>query len=206
MNARKKISQAPLDKNLENQQPPDRIAELERQVAELQRDVALLKHLSGWPLFATGNDELKEKKKPGPQKKISDEVLFHYRDGLVLWLEGYWPWLEDRLLAVRTVQEVHAVFEAVAEQPDLRSSGKNACSRTHLFCTNFFAASASGRRRQRPLLFRPSIWIGMIRGAPALPINSPVARLPTLWPVSRISVGAGHSTAAPHSPRELLFP
>jgi hypothetical protein len=120
MNARKKNSQGPLDKDLENQQPPDRIAELERQVAKLQRDVAMLKQLSGWPLFPDEDDELEEKRKPGPKEKISDEVLFHCRDGMVLWLERYWSWLEDRLLTARTVEQVIAILEAVAEEPELR--------------------------------------------------------------------------------------
>ncbi len=121
MNMRKKKSQAPPARDLENPQPPDRLAELERQVAELQRDVAMLKRLSGWPLFAVEDDEPEEKRKPGPREKISDEVLFHYRDGLVLWLEGYWSWLERRFLAVSTVEQVRAILEAVAEVPDLRS-------------------------------------------------------------------------------------
>lgn len=108
-----------LDKVLENN-PPDRIAELERQVAELRRDVALLKQLSDWPVFADESEELKHKKQPGPKEKISDEVLFHYRDGLIRWLERFWSWLEDRLLAASTIEQVRAIFEAVAEEPELR--------------------------------------------------------------------------------------
>lgn len=119
MNARKKNRQEPLDKVSENQ-PPDRLAELERQVARLQKDVALLKRFSGWPLFAHKSNELEKKKKPGPKEKISDEVLFHYRDGLVLWVERFWPWLEDRLLGARACEQVRAVVEAVAEEPNLR--------------------------------------------------------------------------------------
>ena len=119
MNARRKNLLRRLDKVSENQ-PPDRIAELERQVAELQRDVALLKQWSGWPLFTSEDDELKENKKPGPKEKISNEVLFHYRDAMVLWLERYWSWLEDHLLSARTVERVKAILEAVAEEPELR--------------------------------------------------------------------------------------
>ncbi len=120
MNARKKSLQGPLDKVSEND-PSDRIAELERQVAELRRDVALLKQLSGWPLFADGSEELERKKKPGPKEKINDEVLFHYRDALILWLERFWSWLEGRLSAASTIEQVRAIFEAVAEEPELRS-------------------------------------------------------------------------------------
>ncbi len=119
MNVREKFRQKPLDKVLENQ-PPDRIAELERQVARLQRDVALLKRFSGWPLFADNSSEPEEKKKPGAKEKIGDDVLFHYRDGLVLWLEPVWPWLESRLLRRSTCEQVRAVLEAVAPEPDLR--------------------------------------------------------------------------------------
>jgi hypothetical protein len=119
MNARKKSRQEPLDKVLENQ-PPDRIEELERQVARLRKDVALLKRFSGWPLFADKSNELGEKKKPGPTEKISDEVLFHYRDGLVIWLEPVWPWMEDRLFRGSTCEHVRAILEAVAAEPDLR--------------------------------------------------------------------------------------
>ena len=118
MNARKKSLPGPLDKVSEDQLP-DRVAKLELQVAELQRDVGMLKQLSEWPMFAAEDDE-EETKRPGPQKKISDEVLFHYRDGLVLWLERYWSWLEDRLLAAGTVEQVRAIIQAVAEEPELR--------------------------------------------------------------------------------------
>jgi hypothetical protein len=124
MNARKKNRQGPLDKVSENQ-PPDRIAELERQVARLQKDVALLKRFSGWPLFAHKGNAPKEKKKPGPKEKISDEVLVHYRDGLVLWLERFWPWLEERLLRATTREQVSAILHAVAEEPDLRPAWQN---------------------------------------------------------------------------------
>lgn len=119
MNARKKTSQAPLDKVLEND-PWDRISELEHQVSELRRDVALLKQFSGWPVFADESEEPERRKKPGPKEKISDEVLFHYRDGLVLWLERFWSWLEDRLLAASSIEQVRTLFEAVAEEPELR--------------------------------------------------------------------------------------
>lgn len=118
MNARKKSLPGPLDKVSENQLP-DRIAELESQVAKLRKDVAMLKQWSGWPLFADEDVEA-EKKKPGPQKKIGDELLFHYRDAMVLWLEPYWSWLEDHLLAASTVERVKAIVEAVAEKPELR--------------------------------------------------------------------------------------
>lgn len=118
MNARKKNSQKPLDKVLEKQ-PPHRIAELERQVARLQKDVALLKRFSGWPLFAN-KDAPKEKKKPGPTENISDEVLVHYRDNLVLWLERFWPWLEERLLGATTREQVSAILQAMVEEHDLR--------------------------------------------------------------------------------------
>lgn len=119
MNARKKSLQDPLDKVLESNLA-DRIAELELQVAELRRDVALLKQLSEWPLFADESEELKRKKKPGPKEKISDEVLFHYRDGLILWLDRFWSWLGDRLSAASTIEQVRTIFEAVAEEPELR--------------------------------------------------------------------------------------
>lgn len=118
MNARKKSLQRPLDTVSQNR-PPDRINELERRVAELEKEVAVFKRLGGWPPFG---EETKpaEKKKPGIEKKIADEVLFHYRDGLILWLEPIWPWMVERLLAAGTAEGIRAVLEAVAEEPDLR--------------------------------------------------------------------------------------
>jgi hypothetical protein len=118
MNARKKNSQRPLD-NISEKQPLDRIAELEHKVADLQKDVAMLKQVSSWPVFADQGDKLIEDKKPGPKEKISNETLLHYRDALVLWLEPVWPWLEGRLSRDR--EQLRAVLEAVAEQPDRRS-------------------------------------------------------------------------------------
>jgi len=119
MNKRKKNSAEPLDKVADNQ-PSDRIAELERKVAKLQKDVVMLKRLSGWPLWGNQGNELKEKRKPGPKEKISDENLFQDRDALILWLEPVWPWMTERLLAARTVSEVEAILAAVAEEPDRR--------------------------------------------------------------------------------------
>src|SRR5712691_10852450 len=118
MNARKKTLQRPLDTVSQNQ-PPDRINELERRVAELEKEVAVLKRLGGWPPFGEETKPAK-KKKPGIEKKIADEVLFHYRDGLILWLEPIWPWMVERLLAAGTAEGISAVLESVAEEPDLR--------------------------------------------------------------------------------------
>jgi hypothetical protein len=119
MNKRKKNSAEPLDKVSENQ-PSDRIAELERKVTKLQKDVVMLKRLSGWTLWVDEGNEIEEKKKPGPKEKISDEELFQYRDALILWLEPVWPWMIDRLLAAGTVAGVEAILEAVAEEPERR--------------------------------------------------------------------------------------
>jgi len=118
MNKRKKNSAESLDKVSDNQ-PSDRIAELERKVAKLQKDVVMLKRQSGWPLWGNQGNELR-KRKPGPKEKISDEDLLQYRDALILWLEPVWPWMIERLLAARTVTEVAAILEAVTEEPDSR--------------------------------------------------------------------------------------
>lgn len=116
MNARKKSLRRPLDTVSQNQ-PPERINELERRVAELEKEVAVLKRFAGSPLFG---EETKpaEKKKPGVEKKIADGILFHYRDGLILWLEPIWPWMIERLNG--TAEGIRAVLEAIAEEPDLR--------------------------------------------------------------------------------------
>jgi hypothetical protein len=119
MNARKENVEKPLDTVLPDQ-PSDRIAELERKVTQLQTDVAMLKRVSGWPFWTHEDDELKEKRKPGPKEKIGDEELFHYRDALILWLEPVWPWMKAQLPAARTPEEIGAIFEAVARDPDYR--------------------------------------------------------------------------------------
>jgi hypothetical protein len=88
-------------------------------VIQLENDVAILKQMTRWPVFK--NDEPTDKKaKPGVKEKIEDEVLFRYRDGLTLWLEAYWPWLESRLYGAGSAEEVGAILEAVSEEPDLR--------------------------------------------------------------------------------------
>jgi hypothetical protein len=119
MNARKKKVQGPLDRVSEHE-PPDRIARLEHQVAELQKDVAMLKRVSGWPLLADEGNEFEGKKKPGPKEKISDEDLLQYRDAIVLWLEPFWSWLNEHLFQGNTCEQVGAILEAVAAEPDFR--------------------------------------------------------------------------------------
>jgi hypothetical protein len=118
MNARKKSSRKPLDKVLAKQSPGP-IEELERRVAELEKDVALLKSVAPWPIFS---DEVThtEKKRPGAKQKISDEDLFCFRDGLIQWLEPIWPWMEDRLWAGKNPEDMRVLLEAVAEMPELR--------------------------------------------------------------------------------------
>lgn len=114
MNSRKKISVKPIDRV----PAEDRITELERQVAALIEDVAVLKHLSGWP-FQTEDAANEEKAKPGPKEQIDDVDLFHYRDALILWLEPVWPWLEGRLGG--SAEDLRTVLEAVAEDPEIKS-------------------------------------------------------------------------------------
>jgi hypothetical protein len=118
MNSRKERLQKPLDGVLTNQ-PPDRTAELERRVARLERDVDRLKSLSRWPIFGDAGSNT-EKKKPGPKEKIEDLELFRYRDGLIMWLEPFWPWMGDQLCAARTPGEIEAILEAAAREPELR--------------------------------------------------------------------------------------
>jgi len=113
MNARKKKSRRPLDKVLADQ-PPDRITELERRVLQLEKDVALLKGVSGSLFFNKVSSE-PTTKKPGIKPRLSDEELLGHRDGLILWLEPVWPWLAERLAAARTVEQVAALLEAIAD-------------------------------------------------------------------------------------------
>jgi hypothetical protein len=119
MNARKKSSRIPLDRGLPRPSPSP-IEELERRVAALEKDVALLKSASPWPIF--GDEEIidTEKKKSGAKQKISDEDLFCYRDGLIQWLEPIWPWMVNRLLAAGNPEDIRPLLEAVAETPELR--------------------------------------------------------------------------------------
>jgi hypothetical protein len=118
MNARKKKSPDPIDKDSADQ-PPDRIAELERRMLKVENDVALLRSLNPSPLLEEAVIEIEQKKR-GAKEKISDAVLFNYREGLILWLERAWPWLKDRLFKARTPEQVKAILEAIAEEPDSR--------------------------------------------------------------------------------------
>jgi hypothetical protein len=116
MNARKKRSSKPLDKGLPKPSPSP-FEELERRVAALEKNVALLKSVSALPFCADEVTE-NEKKKSGAKQKISDEDLFCNRDGLIQWLEPIWPWMEDRILAARNSEHIRALLEAVAEMPE----------------------------------------------------------------------------------------
>jgi len=124
MNKRKRERNNSLD-TIPEDQPTDRVTELERKITNLQKDVAMLKRLSGWPLLAHEGNGREEKKKPGQKEKIGDEELFHYRDAHIIWLERYWPWMIDRLLVASTVPEVEAIIEAVAPDPDCRGEWQN---------------------------------------------------------------------------------
>src|SRR5271154_3316187 len=105
-NARREKSRTGLDNVLEDH-PKSALFELEQRVIQLEKDVDILKQLTNWPLF---NKEVPtdEKKKPGVKEKIDDGELFNYRDGLIRWLEAYWPWLEDRLVGAASPEEVGA--------------------------------------------------------------------------------------------------
>jgi hypothetical protein len=117
-NARKQNSRRALDKVSENQ-PKSATSELERRVIQLENDVAILKQLARWPIF-NKEARVEKKMKPGVKERIEDADLFKYRDGLTLWLEAYWPWMENRLYSASSAEEVGAILEAVSEEPDLR--------------------------------------------------------------------------------------
>ena len=51
--------------------------------------------------------------------------MFTWRDGLIRWLEAYWPWLGGRLLRANSAEEVGAILEAVSEEPYLRRNWQN---------------------------------------------------------------------------------
>jgi len=120
MNLRKESSSTPLD-SLSAKDPADRIAELERRLSAVEKEVAMLKQHSGSFLFGDETSPAEEKKRHG-KERIADEILFHYRDGIVLWLEPVWPWMADLLTAPSTKEEeVRAIVEAVAEVPELRA-------------------------------------------------------------------------------------
>ena len=96
-----------------------RIAELERRILRLEADVAWLKSANPSPLLENVVIEVEQKKR-GRKEKISDAVLFSYRDGLILWLERAWPWLKDRIFTAKTPEQLKAILEAIAEEPDSR--------------------------------------------------------------------------------------
>ena len=116
-NVRRENSTRGLDKVSEDQPQRPR-SELERRVIQLENDVAILKQLTRWPVF--NKDAPLDKTKPGVKERIGDVDLFTWRDGLIRWLEAYWPWLEGRLLGARSAEEVGAILEAVSEEPHLR--------------------------------------------------------------------------------------
>jgi len=118
MNSRKESSSTPLD-SLSAKDPADRIAELERRLSAVEKEVAMLKQQSGSFLFGDEISPTEENKRHG-REKIADVDLFRYRDGIVLWLEPVWPWMADRLTTARTEDEVRAIIEGVAEVPELR--------------------------------------------------------------------------------------
>jgi hypothetical protein len=121
-NARRQNSTKPLDKVSEDQ-PQRPISELERRVIQLENDVAILKQLTPWPVF--NKDASSDKTKPGVKERIGDADLFTWRDGLIRWLEAYWPWLEGRLFGAGSPEEVGAILEAVSEEPHLRRNWQN---------------------------------------------------------------------------------
>jgi hypothetical protein len=88
-------------------------------VAQLEKDVAWLKRQAEWPgPFSEAPTE--KKVKPGVKEKIEGELLFKCRDGLIRWLEAYWPWMEARLLGAEVAEDVGAILEAASEEPDFR--------------------------------------------------------------------------------------
>jgi hypothetical protein len=124
MNARKKKSRDPIDRALADQ-PPDRIAELERQVLRLKEDVALLKMANPSPLLNEAvlpgePEKLEDRKRKGPKEKIDDYDLLHRRELLISWLESIWPAIVDQLEKARHPRHVRALFEEYAVQRDSR--------------------------------------------------------------------------------------
>ena len=82
-------------------------------MARLEQDVEMLKSLSAWPGFRVAENS-PEKQKPGPKEQIDDTELFRMRDGLIMWLEPYWPWMGDRLYAASNPGEIKVILEAAA--------------------------------------------------------------------------------------------
>ena len=118
MNASKKKVREPIDK-ISAGRPSKRIAELEHRILQLEADVARLKSANPSPLLDNAAIEV-EGKKRGRKEEISNAVLFSYRDGLILWLERAWPWLKDRIFTAKTPEQLKAILEAIAEEPDSR--------------------------------------------------------------------------------------
>ena len=71
MKKREKRSAGPLDK-LSKNQLPDRIAELERGVTQLQKDVAMLKQLSDGPYWAPDGNQLEEKNLGNRRRSVTE--------------------------------------------------------------------------------------------------------------------------------------
>jgi hypothetical protein len=123
MNSRKKKSQDPIDKVLADQ-PPDRMAAMERRLKKLEDDVALLKKANPSPLLneavIEGEPEKSEDRRRGPKEKIDDFDLFHRRELLISWLESIWPSIVDQLEVTRHPRHVQALFAEYTVQKGLR--------------------------------------------------------------------------------------
>jgi hypothetical protein len=91
------------------------IANLEARVAKLEETVDRLDGVAPPYYYGFAEDT---KKKPGPDKKISDAELLHNRDALVNWLEANWPMIAGSLR--KNASDLTVVFEGVAEKEQLQ--------------------------------------------------------------------------------------
>jgi hypothetical protein len=89
-----------------------RVWELEQQIAALTERVDRLGGVIPIEYFKDSAET--DAKKPGPEKSVEDVELFRSRDGLVGWLEGFWPEIVQPLFATRDPRQVAAILKGVA--------------------------------------------------------------------------------------------
>ena len=149
------------------------------------------------------------KKHPGPDKRMHDSELLAYRDNLVRWLEEHWPDIVKPLLTVKSPEQTAAVFEAVAEPADIRSTWQKSII-DHPSELREFLASEKFRRKPPKKTVVDAVRLVAPKSAIAQPIAYRHARSPTRWPECRnrkwrtsldkcatqpSSLNVGHNTA-----------
>jgi len=100
------------------------LASLARRVAKLEKRVNRLEGIApGY--YSTGIDATR--RKPGPGKNIENWKLLNNRDGLVGWLEEFWPEIVKPLLSAKDPRKVAAILRKVARPKDIQPPWQSRC-------------------------------------------------------------------------------